>query len=599
MRAQQATGNGESRVAVNGWTACRVKVSEEEEVPLDALRREYLARQTQGGALSDVDGLARQVAQGLALGCVSQRRAAAAAAQALRPIGGTRDSRKRKSIPDTLRSAKQSRVPTAESSDAEDDGPVHRALDAFQSAADAWPRDQRKPLRAQRRQALRHAIAAAATAWMDRRRPVGAEKECCLGVAVTRVPRSAPTLLRLCVACGAAGSGLRACSACGDAYHAFCVSSLVCPACSVCATCLETDETDGLRVCDACGLNAHRRCSRQRQKDEGRWLCDACVKCLECGFVMADEDASDWDTRAEWAYGARVCGHCAAQISRARVCPQCMATYADQSAMVCCDVCAAWVHAACDPLLTPGVYEALTSRPDAAYVCPICVQPGSESLGDCLPRCLRDITETPTKSLPDTPAGVEPIEAASLLLSLTQSDVRFDHERFAIDYLQARFCHSLPDDSRCCALCALRGDGVPGPVQLGRLIPFGSRTESDPAPLWAHTECLAWAWGPRSIDVGGVVRFEGALMDNDQPCALCLRPGATFHCCAPVPCADSAYHLPCLLVASASNSGEGIIRYSTAWRRALCAVHAPEYSAMMPIEDPKGLPLFADTCVQS
>ncbi|KAJ1906450.1 hypothetical protein LPJ71_004288, partial [Coemansia sp. S17] len=76
MRAQQPRGSGgESRVAVNGWTACRVKVregaGEATEITLDTLRRAFTARQAAESdeSASAVDGLAQQVAQGLALGC--------------------------------------------------------------------------------------------------------------------------------------------------------------------------------------------------------------------------------------------------------------------------------------------------------------------------------------------------------------------------------------------------------------------------------------------------------------------------------------------------------------------------------------------------
>ncbi|KAJ2064613.1 hypothetical protein GGI17_000940, partial [Coemansia sp. S146] len=624
MRAQQArTSNGESRVAVNGWTACRVKVASEEsddvtEITLDTLRREFTARQPVESDESSnaVDGLAQQVAQGLALGCVSQRRAAAAATTAMAP------GRKRKSIPDMARHAKLSRVPTADSSDTEiDDVLVRQALDAYQAAADACPRDERKAVGARRRQTLRQAIAAATDIWLNTRRtqhlqtPRVAE----LGVAATLVPRSISSLPRLCVACGSAGTALNACHVCGDNYHGFCVPTsssadrrFVCPACSVCATCLVAD-TSELLACDACGLSTHAQCSRQRtdKNNGGRWLCDGCVRCLECGFTM-DSEVSDWDTRVSWAYDSCVCGHCAAQIGRGRVCPECISTYADAasaSTMVCCDVCALWVHSACDSSLTPLVYDALITREDAAYVCPACVQP-PESPVDCLPQCLRTIPATRESAEPMTglvsDITVKPeieTEAANLLLSLTQSDVRFDYERFALDHLQSRFCQSV-GDTRCCSLCGLHGDGFSGPQQLGRLIPFGSNNNA-PAPMWAHVECLAWAWGPRSVEVDQrLVRFEGALMDADsnaspQHCALCTRSGPTFHCCAPVPCADSAYHLPCLLVAATLPSASEI-QYSAAWRRALCPTHAPKYSAMMPMDDPAVQPpSLADICVKS
>ncbi|KAJ2683618.1 hypothetical protein IWW39_005396, partial [Coemansia spiralis] len=615
MRAQQARAtNGESRVAVNGWTACRVQVTQEgtdevTEITLDTLRREFTARlSVESDESSAVDGLAQQVAQSLALGCVSQRRAAALATTAMAP------GRKRKSIPDMARHAKLSRVPTADSSDTEiDDTSVRRTLDAFQAAADACPRDERKSVGARRRQALRQAIAAAADAWLSARRhslPVSRVVE---GVAATLVPRSAAPLPRLCVACGSAGSALHACHVCGDSYHRFCAPGslgdrrFVCPACSVCATCLVSDTTD-LLSCDACGLSTHARCSRQRvdKSSGGRWLCDGCVRCLECGFTM-DSEASDWDTRVAWAYDSSVCGHCAAQISRGRVCPECISTYADAasaSTMVCCDVCALWVHPACDPSLTPPVYDALITREDAAYVCPTCARP-PESRVDCLPRCLRVSLPGPRESVDlvlDIDKPEIETEAANLLLSLTQSDVRFDCERFAPDYLQSRFCQTA-GDSRCCTLCGLLGDGFEGAQQLGRLIPFGAN--GGPAPLWAHVECLAWAWGPRSVEVGQrLVRFEGTLMDSDsgelpQTCALCARSGPTFHCCAPVPCSGSAYHLSCLLVACALPSVSEI-QYSAAWRRALCPAHAPKYSAMMPVDDPAVQPpTLSDVCVKS
>ncbi|KAJ2772042.1 hypothetical protein IWQ57_001938, partial [Coemansia nantahalensis] len=521
--------------------------------------------------------------------------------------------------------------------------------------------------------------------------------------------RGAGGIPRLCALCGSTGSALVACRGCGDPYHDFCLagalpagavlrrSQPVCPACRVCARCLggPDDEDDDLLQCAECGQHMHVGCSGQQTAhpdglqaaaaENGRWVCDACVSCAECGFAMDGADGPEWRLQAAWAHDFTMCGACAQQMERARVCPECIATYADgsnvsNSNMVCCDICAFWVHTDCDRALTPDVYDALITLEDAPYVCPHCIAAtedvplvldSPESASDdsyadwCavppgLPRCLRalpaDGAETPLARLGDlcqlsleagatTPPPLLPLlpecakgepetEAANLLLSLTRSDVRFGRARFDVEALEARLCTRgllartggwAPSDWRQCTLCGLRGDGVRGAAGVGRLIPLRVRPgggEADPvARQWVHVECLAWAWGPRPVSVGGgdsppgaslraggcggLVRFEGALQAaggsgaEDAPCCtLCGRAGASVHCCAPVACDAAAFHLPCLLLSGSPTAHllPAQEQYCLAWRRALCAAHAPVFSAMMPADARP--PAYADVRVE-
>ncbi|KAJ2779331.1 histone methyltransferase activity (H3-K4 specific) [Coemansia javaensis] len=489
-------------------------------------------------------------------------------------------------------------------------------------------------------------------------------------------------LPRLCAVCGAAGGALDACGGCGDAVHAFCAAAaapgarVACPACRVCDRCLLGGGGGGgggleLLQCAACGTHRHAACSAQRADhagglaaavaESGRWLCDGCVRCAECGAGMAAGPA-DAPQHVSWAHDFSVCGPCALHIERARVCPLCLATHAAASAvsnrrMVCCDVCAFWVHADCDPALTPPVYDALLALEDAPYVCPRCDAAGDALLpepdddddarsalgGDdddddsddsMLPRCLRALGRADPR--PPAPAAAEeepepepepePVkseaEAANLLLSLTRSDVRFGPGRFDVDALEVRYCvptlATRPpgprrrEDWRCCALCGLRGDGARGPRDapslLGRLVPLRAPAAARlDAARWVHVECLAWAWGPRPVAAGEppAVRFEGPLVAlqgpaDRLPCTLCARPGASFHCCAPVPCAAAAYHLPCLLLAAtaAPHLLPGHAQYCAAWRRALCADHAPAFSPMMPAPG-ADRPSYDAACVEA
>ncbi|KAJ2806174.1 hypothetical protein H4R20_001791 [Coemansia guatemalensis] len=961
--AQSGSAAGESRVAVNGWTACRVQIPYGDpnhklalqldrdaeraatgdvpvEVMLDVLRRELLARvsrrsRTPGrrtqkgqrrqdarrslpamaaevrtdskddptlsmdthGSESDpeqqprrastelqeitgaVDGLAQRVERGLALGCVSQRRAAAAAADAIsasssalqpplaRSLAQSADptaddfsraaarrhkhSRKRKSNPDMSRHAKLSRVPTEDSnaSDAADsdasggsrkarlDSQTSERLAVYSERAASlkYAQPELKALRYQRKQALKRRIAAALDTWLHHRRrrrelPPGSRMlrhaataslaqssrppsplrmaavspthstagafsrprpaDACLDgadspalcISSVRLPPDCLSrdgvLPQLCTLCGSTGQ-LIACQACGDRYHGFCAEAahprlafqraqFVCPACRVCTRCLlpaaegSCDDSLSLLQCDGCGVHMHAHCSAQRSQhrdglaaavaENGRWLCDDCVRCCECGFTMQAAEArrfgdphaegraaTEWQLQASWAFDFSVCGQCAQHIERGRVCPECVATHSNSSRisnsnMVCCDICAFWVHADCDPTLTPDVYDALITLEDAPYVCPMCSVaadgPGGaeplmldssmspsdssdvEAIPATLPRCLRLVAEVPARkfaakdplasdgvemlsleSNPITPreymhpsissmssvaSGSEPdrlptvtetasvkhgseTEAANLLLSLTQSDVRFGHDRFSIEALEARYCVSTLtglqesrqiDDWRCCVLCGLHGDGAPESTQhssLGRLISLhprpclsGEPAVNPAACYWVHVECLAWAWGPRPVSVDAsngswsqsrssaaspgmgatagtaaitanasqLVQFEGSLqlpVDTKDAllCTLCGRTGASFHCCAPVPCFDTAYHLPCLLLSGSPSPhlSQGREQYCAAWRRALCAAHAPVFSAMMPangaIESPTYANVRVEGCVES
>ncbi|KAJ1937391.1 hypothetical protein FBU59_004763, partial [Linderina macrospora] len=185
--------------------------------------------------------------------------------------------------------------------------------------------------------------------------------------------------------------------------------------------------------------------------------------------------AVEWANRVAWGYDFCLCGVCTQQIEKGKVCPECVATYANKTAganMVCCDICAVWVHTGCDQNLTPHVYDALITLEDAPYVCPTCCMMGSgnestavavasvdsELVG--LPACLREAVKIETMSPmhidKDTPAEphvtsfASPVaavphepetEVANMLLSLTQSDVRFDRDRFDIDSLESQFCN--------------------------------------------------------------------------------------------------------------------------------------------------------------
>ncbi|KAJ2499929.1 Histone-lysine N-methyltransferase [Coemansia sp. RSA 1972] len=815
----------ESRVAVNGWTACRVRVSQSDEnwdlvqqldgdakregdvvkVSLDTLRQEMTTRVSKrtvrrpgwrkskksvnvqrderpmdldsrnSGTDDDeqelattrrnsaelqeisgaVDGLARRVESDLALGCVKQRRAAATAATLIsasaHPLvtspskstanGSLTDvrrhihGRKRKSIPDMSRHAKQSRVPSDTSDSASDvcvgmDAGTRSQLAYFRERADALKRtnSELKALRYQRKQQLKRRIANALDLWLHQRAahrvqrrknvsrvrpvspvpsaavsPVAAMSDGAISVGINGinecvarvcVPESqlALGLPQLCTACGSAGN-VDACRGCGDLYHSGCggwdcvellafVSQWrVCPTCRVCAQCLDRNNESDLLQCDECGIHMHSLCSAQTaahsdglfgavREAGGRWVCDSCVRCAECGFTMPDrssdsdhaESPSTEDQRTRWAHDYSMCGTCALQIDRGRVCPECVSTYANfhnrDTSMVCCDVCQFWVHAGCDPLLEPQVYDALITLEDEAYVCPrCCVARGgvlesssrdasdteSDSAGPWLPRCLRTLDVVkPEHSVPQEPqmdvacetprsAKSEPEmieEAANLLLSLTHSDVRFGYHRFNVDALEQKFCvrklrtrREYIDDWRMCALCGLRGDGT---QMLGRLVPM--YTEEKSAKQWVHVECVAWAWGPRPVRIDRVqsddrfqsddrvqrgVRFEGALLDGSSEstntnlqhlptCALCTRPNASFHCCAPVPCYDTAFHLPCLLLDGTLSPSLAPERaqYCAAWRRALCATHAPMFAAMMPADGAIKSPSYDHDCVQ-
>ncbi|KAJ2850517.1 Structural maintenance of chromosomes protein 5 [Coemansia brasiliensis] len=902
-------GSGESRVAVNGWTACRVQICKGDgnwelaqrldsdnggtkddkviEVSLDMLRRELTLRASRrtrttgsirrmGGGpkkrksldtayemaldsrndsgsdhnnnIDDddedeydrslapaavvyhsnaelqeitgaVDGLAKRVESDLALGCVKQRRAAAAAADAISAASSAGlgsqalaayqpssvanyaldrkrmySSRKRKSIPDMSRHAKQSRVPTGDNSDNSNeanaeqlDAATRQQLAYFHERAETLKQThmELKALRYQRKQQLKRRIANALDVWLHQRNalrmqqnnrlflaankkqsqqlqpaspvPSLATSPCSatlaagdtsafplamslepaandwtLDIVGVRVPRHQlqTGIPQLCTACGSAGSSkLSACYGCGDRYHDFCIRTLssqsflspkfVCPACRVCARCFTaggSEITEDLLQCDQCGVCVHARCSAQQsvhrdglagivRESGGRWKCDSCICCLECGFVMTAGDiakhqngespkTSEWQQRVCWMHDFSICGQCAQQIDRGKVCPECIATYANSqvgnSSMVCCDICQFWVHANCDPALTPSVYDALITLEDEAYVCPRCCttsygsgmlessQDNSDAEDDLaaimwLPRCLRSLQEHQVKqedendsseaaALPDivtssplslasssttTAAAAatalmfpaEPVktksepetteEAANMLLSLTQLDVRFGHDRFEVGALEQRFCRGKlllytgdTEDWRCCALCGLRGDGTQAQPALGRLVPLKSSTVSTKdIGQWVHVECLAWAWGPRPVVHSELscglsytwTRFEGALIDSSTSgsndgntelppmCTLCGRTNASFHCCAPVPCFDTAFHLPCLLLAGSPSPHlmPNREQYCAAWRRALCANHAPMFSAMMPGDATVGSQSYTHTRVQT
>lgn len=766
MRAQQQndrTNNEATRVAVNGWTACRVRIPKDDpnralaerlliqdmetrsdhckrnkssalstnaasaadsnfgdmvEVPLDLLRRELLDKETRQPQPVDkrnckakpgssekeetkpgkhvtfqsaetleisgsaVDGLAKRVESDLALGSSNSAD--------VKP-DDLRD-RKRKGGSDTSRHKKLSRVPSDDTmsdvvsmEDAyEVTDETQRCLDAFQKAANALgasPGDL-KALRYQRKRQLRNSLASSVYTWLQQRQRQrekhrlanssgckGSTEEALPASAEVRIPWSLETTqqnLRLwCAACGSSGKEYLKCYACGDHYHPFCTSippflengPFLCASCRLCVSCLEgedegsvADLTRPLLHCDDCGLCTHIKCTSQGSDhndglrgqiaETGRWLCDSCIRCLECGLTVSTAPPG-----TIWTNDFTMCQPCAQQIEKSKVCPECLATYSSCQAapnMVCCDICAFWIHVKCDSRLTPDVYDALITLEDAPYVCMSCNKyddltssarmlsvyssdsddsNGLEPIAG-LPRCLKTLTLRTVRDWSATSlvACLPPLltndrimkedaasavveseaeaEAANLLLSLTRSDVRFEQERFNVERSELQLCQpflSYSIDGQCrqtaesdwreCVLCGLHGDGMERQkISLGRLAPItGGR--------WVHVECLAWAWGPNTVDreSSQAVRFEGESVA--MICTLCGRVGASICCCAPVSCPETAYHLPCLLLAGslslAENSKEEPASpwYCLQWRRALCVQHAPEFSATLASKD--------------
>ncbi|KAJ2666761.1 Histone-lysine N-methyltransferase, partial [Coemansia sp. RSA 1285] len=704
-----------------------------------------LARRVEDGlALVCVKQRRAAAAAADAISATSSAAAAAAALESQRRKKDMH-SRKRKSIPDMSRHSKHSRIPadnadsagadrkhshrrpaspsdaasnaSASASSSGDDGdaeiaaeiavgsvggldPQTRAVLAhFQSRALTLKsiHADLRALRYQRKQQLRRSIANALDAWGRQRRRQRQRHRLPGGTAGARAMVEVPLAdggapIRACVQCATTGRQLVRCGGCGDPFHWFCAdgvggssdgSRFVCAACRVCARCLD-DAPHGaaaLAQCRECRRYMHPRCGGAQQQQPAAagaagWICDDCVECLECGLRATAQAGS-----TEWTHDHSMCGGCARQIERARVCPECVATYSSRSvgaSMVCCDVCSFWIHTECDARLTPAVYDALITLEDAPYVCPACARSNgalllpdidassASELDDdaldeaavaaipALPRCLRAAigqqqqhvamgagadSETETDSEADAEAETQttdaaiatllasqatlasPVapdadtaaaaEAANLLLSLTRSDVRFDRSRFDIEALESRYCAALPAsltgppvrDWRRCALCGLCGDGAAAPHRpaqrpsLGRLVPLLGAAAA--ASRWAHVECVAWAWGPVATSAAAEavelpppsVRFQGALLLDSKdriagalPCTLCGRPGASFHCCAPVACFDTAYHLPCLLLAGTPSPTLAHPQFCAAWRRALCASHAPEFAAMMPAD---------------
>lgn len=77
-------------------------------------------------------------------------------------------------------------------------------------------------------------------------------------------------------------------------------------------------------------------------------------------------------TKALGAYIGTYCEECYKGYESGSYCPVCLKCYENDNdeAMVCCDVCDRWVHAACDPGYKDDM-QALDD-PDAKFVCALC-----------------------------------------------------------------------------------------------------------------------------------------------------------------------------------------------------------------------------------
>jgi hypothetical protein len=295
-------------------------------------------------------------------------------------------------------------------------------------------------------------------------------------------------------------SDMVSCVHCGEWYHNFCItaggsdkksttsaSHWQCMNCLVCKVCFESEPEHELLVCDQCETGTHLSCLQGdlASVPEGRWLCDECVKCKECGArTPSGSRPTTKPSSAQWMFDYSMCEPCGQLKEKGNFCPVCQHVYYDddyETPMIECEMatCQKWVHVACDPDLTDARYQSLSNNSsDEKYHCPGC-------RGQPLPASASETTSSSLSTSQSTSPiqGEHPQPAKETKRSLADDDDEFE-------------------DARRCLLCLKYGNQ--GPKGEGRLLFLASwntllgHCDSDGQldvygedwGWWVHANCL-------------------------------------------------------------------------------------------------------------
>ncbi|KAK9298477.1 hypothetical protein QLX08_008253 [Tetragonisca angustula] len=137
-----------------------------------------------------------------------------------------------------------------------------------------------------------------------------------------------------------------------------------CTDCKTCAQCHDPADEDKMLFCDMCDRGYHIYCVGLRRVPQGRWHCQECAVCVNCGSREPGGINSDRNSVAQWqheykkgdkntrVYVSTLCVPCSKLWRKGRYCPHCSRCHTAprldlEANLVHCSACDKYLHLGC------------------------------------------------------------------------------------------------------------------------------------------------------------------------------------------------------------------------------------------------------------
>ncbi|XP_050476117.1 uncharacterized protein LOC126866512 isoform X4 [Bombus huntii] len=172
-----------------------------------------------------------------------------------------------------------------------------------------------------------------------------------------------------------------------------------CTDCKTCAQCHDPADEDKMLFCDMCDRGYHIYCVGLRRVPQGRWHCQECAVCVNCGSREPGGINSDRNSVAQWqheykkgdkntrVYVSTLCVPCSKLWRKGRYCPHCSRCHTAPRL----DLEVNLVHcSACDKYLHLGCVETKGMPLDRKnYLCDFCAPNRQQLVKSLISRTLR------------------------------------------------------------------------------------------------------------------------------------------------------------------------------------------------------------------
>ncbi|XP_043592144.1 uncharacterized protein LOC122571905 isoform X3 [Bombus pyrosoma] len=172
-----------------------------------------------------------------------------------------------------------------------------------------------------------------------------------------------------------------------------------CTDCKTCAQCHDPADEDKMLFCDMCDRGYHIYCVGLRRVPQGRWHCQECAVCVNCGSREPGGINSDRNSVAQWqheykkgdkntrVYVSTLCVPCSKLWRKGRYCPHCSRCHTAPRL----DLEVNLVHcSACDKYLHLGCVETKGMPLDRKnYLCDFCASNRQQTMKSLISRTLR------------------------------------------------------------------------------------------------------------------------------------------------------------------------------------------------------------------